>query len=304
MPMKFSILLNNYNYGRYLGAAIESVLNQTHADFELMVVDDGSTDDSRSVIASFRDARIVPILKENGGQASTFKAGFARATADYIAFLDADDLWDSTKLQRCSEVLSREPDIVLLNHRYRYIAGTTEPETTSAPSETTPSGIYDLRADLRQHSTNLKLAPTSFLIGRLQECRQLQFDEKAWRIAADTPVIVGLALRGKVYNLSDVLGSYRIHGSNLWSGRTAREQTAQLPPDPHPASVKGIENPIYHHHQRLYRLANEEQARLGFKERFDFFKTDLALSYRILCTSRYSPQGIYWRLAKRLRRNA
>ncbi|HEV3271635.1 MAG TPA: glycosyltransferase [Candidatus Methylacidiphilales bacterium] len=298
--MKFSVLLNNYNYGCYLGAAIESVLRQTHADFELIIVDDGSTDDSHSVISRFKDPRIIPILKENGGQASAFKTGFARATADYVAFLDADDLWDSNKLERCSEILSRERDIVLLNHRYRNLGKTTAPETSALP----PSGIYDLQADLRRHSTDLPLVPTSFFVGRLDECRQLLFDDRAWRIAADTPVIVGLALRGKVYNLSEILGSYRIHGSNLWSGRSAREQVARMRPGSDQPGVQGIENTIYLHYQRFYQLANENQARLGIKERFDFHNTDLALSYRILGTSRYSPQGIYWRLAKWLRRHA
>jgi glycosyltransferase involved in cell wall biosynthesis len=298
MSMKFSILLDNYNYGRYLGAAIESALNQTHTDFELIIVDDGSTDDSRSVIAGFKDARIVPILKGNGGQASAFKAGIARATGDYLAFLDSDDLWDSNKLQRCSEVLRHEPDIVLLNHGYREIGELARRET----SEPSPSGIYDLRADLRRHSTEFPLVPTSFFVGRLHECRQLQFDDQAWRIAADTPVIVGLALRGKVYNLNEGLGSYRIHGSNLWSGHYAGGPAAKLPPDPASPSVKNIAPPLYRHYQRFYRLANEEQARLGHEERFDFFKTNLALSHRILSSSWFSPQGIYWRLAKKLRR--
>jgi len=298
--MKFSILLNNYNYGRYLGAAIESVLSQTHADFKLIIVDDGSTDDSHSVIARFKDPRIVPILKENGGQASAFKAGFAHATGDYVAFLDADDLWDSTKLQRCSEILCSEPDIVLLNHNYRTIGGTNQRKIPEPP----PSGIYDLSADLRRHSTSLPLVPTSFFVGRLHECLQLQFDDQAWRIAADTPVIIGLALRGKVYHLSDVLGSYRIHDSNLWNGRYAREQTIQLHPEFASPGVEVIDSPVYLHFQWFYRLANEEQARLGRKERFDFSKTDIAISNRILRTSRFSPQGIYWRLAKKFRRYA
>ncbi len=292
--MKFSILLNNYNYGRFLGAAIESALGQTHADFELIIVDDGSTDDSRSVIERYKDSRIVPILKENGGQASAFKAGFARATGDYVAFLDADDLWDSTKLQRCSEILSNDKEIVLLNHGYRHIGTPTK----SAPFNFPSSGAYDLVADLRNHSTNLLLVPTSFFVGRLHECRQLQFDDLKWRIAADTPIIVGLALRGKVYNLSAILASYRIHGSNLWSGHYKTSKLGS-------GSARGAqtdESPLYLHFQSFYRLANEEQARLGREERFDFSKTSLAISGQVLRTNRFSPKGIYWRLVKKFRR--
>src|SRR5688500_10169891 len=86
-----SVIINNYNYGRYLGAAIDSALAQTYPHTEVVVVDDGSTDDSRQVIAGYGE-RVVPVLKENGGQASAFNAGFAASRGDVVLFLDADDL--------------------------------------------------------------------------------------------------------------------------------------------------------------------------------------------------------------------
>jgi glycosyltransferase involved in cell wall biosynthesis len=88
--VKLSILINNYNYAPYLGACIDSALAQDHADLEVVVVDDGSTDDSRAVIAGYGD-RIVPVLKENGGQASSFNAGFAAASGEVLLLLDSDD---------------------------------------------------------------------------------------------------------------------------------------------------------------------------------------------------------------------
>lgn len=86
-----SIIVNNYNYGRFLREAIESALSQTYKPLEVIVVDDGSTDCSRDVIASF-GARILPVFKENGGQASALNAGFARSHGDLVMFLDSDDL--------------------------------------------------------------------------------------------------------------------------------------------------------------------------------------------------------------------
>ncbi len=71
-----SILINNYNYGRFLSKAIDSALNQEYQNIEVIVVDDGSTDDSRKIIESYGE-RIKPVLKENGGQASAFNAGFS-----------------------------------------------------------------------------------------------------------------------------------------------------------------------------------------------------------------------------------
>ena len=85
-----SIVVNNYNYGRFLAEAIDSALAQTHRPLEVVVVDDGSTDESRDVISAYGD-RIVPVLKENGGQASAFNAGFAASRGDVVLFLDADD---------------------------------------------------------------------------------------------------------------------------------------------------------------------------------------------------------------------
>src|ERR1700733_6356835 len=85
-----TILINNYNYGRYLSKAIESALAQNYSDFEIIVVDDGSTDESREVIARYA-GKIKPVLKLNGGQASAFNAGYAASRGDIICLLDSDD---------------------------------------------------------------------------------------------------------------------------------------------------------------------------------------------------------------------
>src|SRR5438128_12254393 len=90
-PPAVDIVVNNYNYGRFLREAIESALAQAYEHVSVIVVDDGSTDDSREVIATFGD-RIVPVLKENGGQASACNAGFAHSKGDIVVFRDADDV--------------------------------------------------------------------------------------------------------------------------------------------------------------------------------------------------------------------
>ena len=117
---KVSVIINNYNYETYIGAAVESVLNQTFSDFELIVVDDGSTDNSRAIIASFQDNRIQIVLKANGGQASALNAGFSMAKGLYVAFLDSDDLFDKDKLERVLNVFTKF-DYVLVQHQLRII---------------------------------------------------------------------------------------------------------------------------------------------------------------------------------------
>src|SRR6266511_130101 len=93
------IVISNYHYGRFLREAIDSALGQTYANTEVIVVDDGSTDESREIIASYGQ-RITSVLKKNGGQASAFNAGFAVSRGDVILFLDADDMLLPTALER------------------------------------------------------------------------------------------------------------------------------------------------------------------------------------------------------------
>ena len=78
-----SIIVNNYNYGRFLGEAIDSALGQTYPRLEVIVVDDGSTDNSRDVISSYA-GQLTALLKCNGGQASAFNAGFAASRGEVV----------------------------------------------------------------------------------------------------------------------------------------------------------------------------------------------------------------------------
>src|SRR2546421_2498664 len=105
-----SIVINNYNYGRFLRDAIDSVLNQTYDHTETIVVDDDSTDNSREIIAGYGD-RIIPVLKENGGQNSAFDAGFATSSGSIVCFLDSDDVFLLSKVGRIVEVLEQHPNV-------------------------------------------------------------------------------------------------------------------------------------------------------------------------------------------------
>ena len=88
--LKASIVINNYNYARFLSQAIESALGQTYGDTEVIVIDDGSTDSSAEIIKSYGN-RIIPVFKNNGGQSSCYSRGFEVANGDLVLFLDADD---------------------------------------------------------------------------------------------------------------------------------------------------------------------------------------------------------------------
>ena len=92
-----SVIINNFNYGRFLSECIKSALDQTYHSVEVVVVDDGSTDNSRNVIHDFA-GKVIPVLKANGGQASAFNAGFASSRGGVVCFLDSDDFFAPHKV--------------------------------------------------------------------------------------------------------------------------------------------------------------------------------------------------------------
>ncbi len=92
MP-KVSVIIPTYNLSGLVGQAVESVLGQSVTDFELVIVDDGSTDNTREVIKKFVDKRIKYFYKDNGGVASARNFGIKNSSGDFVAFLDDDDLW-------------------------------------------------------------------------------------------------------------------------------------------------------------------------------------------------------------------
>lgn len=115
-----SIIINNYNYGRFLSEAIDSVRNQTYPHIELIVVDDGSTDNSREIIASYKQ-QIIPVLKDNGGQASAFNAGFMASKGEIICILDSDDLFVPEKVAEIVNVFKHYQNIGWCFHHLRFV---------------------------------------------------------------------------------------------------------------------------------------------------------------------------------------
>ena len=110
MP-KVSIILTSYNHGKYIAAAIESTLNQTFSDFELLIFDDGSTDNSHEVIKSFTDSRIKLFLnKENTGAVQMIQAGAKISTGEFIAIHHSDDIWELDKLEKQVKFLENNPE--------------------------------------------------------------------------------------------------------------------------------------------------------------------------------------------------
>jgi glycosyltransferase involved in cell wall biosynthesis len=126
-----SIIIPTYNRKQSIGRSVKSVLNQTYQDFELIIVDDGSTDGTREVVAGFNDERIRYVRhEENKGEAAARNTGIKAARCDYIAYQDSDDEWLPEKLAKQMELLEHAPPEVGViytgfwktqNHRRTYV---------------------------------------------------------------------------------------------------------------------------------------------------------------------------------------
>src|SRR5690348_2585807 len=110
-----SVVIPAYNAARTIPATVRTVLDQTVADLEVIVVNDGSTDTTADVARSLDDGRVRVLSQENSGHAAARNAGLGAAFGQYVAFLDADDLWLPHKLERQLEVLKAHPDVRALS---------------------------------------------------------------------------------------------------------------------------------------------------------------------------------------------
>lgn len=104
--MFFSIVIPLYNKERYIKSTLDQVLNQSFQDFEIIVINDGSTDSSAKIVEQISDSRIKLFNKKNGGVSSARNHGIKKSSGKYIAFLDADDCWDKYYLEKMHQVIT------------------------------------------------------------------------------------------------------------------------------------------------------------------------------------------------------
>ena len=96
---KISVVMTSFNHEKYIKQAINSVLRQTYSNFELILVDDGSSDDTRKIIKKYNDDRLVTIFKDNEGTSIATNTGIERAKGDWIALMSGDDICCPTRLE-------------------------------------------------------------------------------------------------------------------------------------------------------------------------------------------------------------
>ena len=114
-PPFFSVIIPAYNRAPFLKKAVLSVLSQTYSDFELIIVDDGSTDGTEKFISSVSDTRLRYFKQDNHGVSHARNRGIDASLGDFVAFLDSDDLWTTKKLKKTAEHISLFPEISIFH---------------------------------------------------------------------------------------------------------------------------------------------------------------------------------------------
>jgi len=197
---QISVIVPVYNGEKYLPEAIESILAQTYKNIELIVIDDGSTDNSRDIALSYPNVKYF--YQENKGVSAARNLGIQKAASDYISFLDADDLWLPNKLLLQMKALNDDPSIVIVTG---YVEQFISPEVNPLIKKkyaTVPKLLkgYSLVAILVKRSLFNKtgLFPEDDLLG------------ETIRWFSDI-----LAKDFNIYILPDVVSRRRIHGNNI-----------------------------------------------------------------------------------------
>lgn len=240
-----SVIINNYNYGRFVGEAISSVLRQSYGRIELIVVDDGSSDESRTIIEGY-GKEIVTLFKPNEGQASAFNAGFDKSSGEIICFLDADDLFLPDKVERIVEGYADEATGWCF-HPLQSVDATARP-ISGPPDIRYETGRCDFRTHYLRGKPVFWAPPTSGLTFKRWLLKKLLPMPLHIRITADNYLTFCTPAFAPGFYISEHLSLQRIHGANAY--------TAKEDPLFKAAVHMSIANGIHDSFPDLARLAN------------------------------------------------
>lgn len=221
-----SIVITNYNYARYLREAVESALAQHYPSVEVVIVDDGSIDESREIIASY-GARVVPVMKTNGGQGSAFNAGFRASSGDLINFLDADDVLLPGALAAAAAAFERAGTVKVQWPLWAIDAdgrplGKQWPQSRLSHGDLRDVVLAGGPASITSPPTSGNVWARSFL----ERVLPMPEDVGYYRICADEYLYNLAPVLGRVETVREPQGLYRLHGRNIYSALTFAQKVA------------------------------------------------------------------------------
>ena len=212
MPF-FSVVIALYNKESHIQSTLESVLTQTFKDFEIIVVNDGSTDGSTSVVKSINDSRIHYVSQENKGASAGRNTAISKASGQYIALLDADDLWQPNYLETIQQlILSYPKESVFAT------AVTLETMSNSIPSVYSIKNIKDKQVyvvDYFESSTINSLLTSSSTVLHQRVFEEIGNYDTSIKSGQDTDLWIRIGLHYKVIFINEALVRYRYEKRSL-----------------------------------------------------------------------------------------
>lgn len=244
-----SVVIPTYNYGRFIREAIDSALSQTYPPLEVIVVDDGSTDDTPQVLASYGD-RIRAIRQENQGVGAARNAGIAAARGEYIAFLDSDDILKPTKLERDVARFEANPAIGLVH------CGAESFGNDGRTISVSMTGLEGWVApELLGLDREVITAPGSGIAVPKRVAEEIGGYDARLQPSEDWDFCYRIAVRYRVAFVPEVLVKYRLHGAGIHlnvprmeNGMLMALEKAFQSPDP---AVQAMRN---HSYGRIHRV--------------------------------------------------
>jgi len=217
-----TVVIPNYNYGAFLREAIDSVLAQTYDNIEVVVVDDGSSDVSRTVIESY-SGRIRPIFQQNKGVSAARNAGAAIGSGEFLAFLDADDVWLPDKVEKQMKVFEGNEKIGLVH------VGFVEIDLKGERGKTFIEGKAGRVAEdmLKFEGPVILAGGSGFVLRKSIFDAVGGFDERL-STSADWDIAFQSAYRCEVGFVPEPLLKYRMHGSNMHSNIAVMERDTEI----------------------------------------------------------------------------
>lgn len=224
-----SVLIPNYNHAKFVADAVRSALDQSWKQVEVLVCDDGSTDNSRAVLSPFKsDPRFKLICKENGGQASAVNTAFAESRGEIIALLDADDLFYPDKIQRVIDRFRQNLKAGLLIHRLDKTDGRGGEFGQLPMVASLPAGWFREQVITAGSSPHGFPVTSGIVLRREIATRIFPVSEAVVYDLDEMVRRLGLLI-SPVTGIEDALGAYRIHGENVTALDVADRLEKMLP---------------------------------------------------------------------------
>lgn len=218
--MLVSVLINNYNYAPYLTECIQSVIDQSYSDIEIIVYDDGSTDNSLEILSKFNNIKVISNNNYGKGhnlnQMNAVNKAFEESTGDIIFLLDSDDFFKNDKVEKTINLFKESPHIEVIQHLLEEVD-----EDNNLLHKVVPvlkkvknykEYIFETESIYHLFSMTSALA---FRRRFLEKVLPLDEDDFSY-MCVDTRLMLVAALQSNILTISDSLTYYRKHGSNAW----------------------------------------------------------------------------------------